>query len=584
LAIGQQHPTPSVRSAPQVWLGVPRGKQGAMQMPPSLRHLGRYREIASLLLRHLRQAGLDVTDDLADVDPTGDAPAEEDAQHLASRLEAMGPTFIKLGQLLSTRSDLLAPAYLEALARLQDDVEPFGFDEVESIVEAELGARISKAFQRFDHIPLASASLGQVHRAVLRDGREVAVKVQRPGVRAQVRDDLEVIEELAGFLDDHTKAGRQFGFSDMVREFKTSLAAELDYRQEAQHLRTLGGHVGADPKLVVPQPIDDYTTATVLTMDLIHGRNIASLGPLAKTEIDGQPLADALFRSYLRQILEHGFVHADPHPGNVLLTDDGRLALIDLGMVARLSPASQDRLIRLLLAVSGGDGASTAETLIGMGRKLDGFDGDAFTRRVDELVLRHHGASLAEVEAGRLVGELAQIAGSCGLRPPPELSMVGKALLNLDQVACSLDPEFVPMDVVEDELASILRRKTADSVRPGNVLSAALEVREFAERLPGRVNKVMDALAEGELTLNVQGIDERELLRGIQQLANRVTTGLVIAAMIVGAAMIMRIETSSELLGYPALAIVLFIVASVAGLWLVVSSITHDLPRRRRDR
>jgi ubiquinone biosynthesis protein len=554
-------------------------------MTPSLRHLGRYREIASLLLRHLRQAGLDAGDDLADLGALdADAPSDQDAEHLASQLEAMGPTFIKLGQLLSTRSDLLAPAYLEALARLQDDVEPFGFAEVEATVENELGVRISAAFSHFDHEPLATASLGQVHRAALRDGREVAVKVQRPGVRDQVRDDLEVIEELAGFLDDHTRAGRRFGFSDMVLEFKASLAAELDYRQEAQHLRLLGAQIEGEPRLVVPQPVDDYTTSSVLTMDLVRGRNISSLGPLAKTELDGRPLADALFRCYLRQILEHGFVHADPHPGNVLLTEDGRLALIDLGMVARLSPRTQDDIVRLLLAVSAGDGTSTADVLVRMSRKLDGFDAGAFTRRIDALVLRRHGASLGEIEAGALVGELAHIAGTCGLRPPPELTMIGKALLNLDQVACTLDPDFVPMEVVEHEVASILRRKAADSVRSGNVLSAALEAREFAERLPGRVNKVMDALAEGELTLNVQGIDEKELLRGIQQLANRVTTGLVIAAMIIGAAMIMRIETSSELLGYPALAIVLFVVASAAGLWLIISSFVHDLPQRRPRR
>jgi len=162
--------------------------------------------------------------------------------------------------------------------------------------------------------------------------------------------------------------------------------------------------------------------------------------------------------------------------------------------------------------------------------------------------------------------------------------MIGKALLNLDQVACSLDPDFIPMAVVEDEVASILRRKLTDSVRPGNVFTTVLEAREFVERFPGRVNKVMDALAAGELTLKVQGIDEREVIRGIQQLGNRVTTGLVVAALIIGAAMIMRIETDSELFGYPALAIVLFVVASAIGLWLVVSSLIHDLPRRTRKR
>jgi ubiquinone biosynthesis protein len=550
-------------------------------LTPSLRHVGRYREIASLLLRHLRHAGIGVTDDLDDL-AVDDEVTDDDAQQLAAALEAMGPTYIKLGQLLSTRSDLLAAPYLQALARLQDDVAPFGFADVEATVEEQLGTRISQAFAHFDHVPLASASLGQVHRAVLRDGRDVAVKVQRPGAREQVRDDMEVIEELAGFLDDHTKAGRRFGFSDMVSEFKASLAAELDYRQEARNLRTLGEQLTDEPLLVVPQPVDDYTTATVLTMELVRGRNVSALTPLGRTEVDGAPLAEALMRSYLRQILEHGFVHADPHPGNVLLTDDGRLALIDLGMVARLSPGMQDSLIRLLLAVSDGDGQEAADVLVRMGRKLDGFDADAFTRGVEGLVLRNQGAALGDLEAGALVGTLAQIAGSNALRPPPELTMIGKALLNLDQVACTLDRDFVPMAVVEDEVAAILRRKMAGSIRPGNVLSAAMEAREFAERLPGRVNKVMDALAEGELTLNVQGIDEQELLRGIQQLANRVTTGLVVAAMIIGAAMIMRIETSAELFGYPALAIVLFVVATGLGLWLAGSSMLHDLPRRRR--
>jgi predicted unusual protein kinase regulating ubiquinone biosynthesis (AarF/ABC1/UbiB family) len=200
-------------------------------------------------------------------------------------------------------------------------------------------------------------------------------------------------------------------------------------------------------------------------------------------------------------------------------------------------------------------------------------------------VQRNQAVVAGELEAGRIVGDLARIAGDSGLRPPPELTMLGKALLNLDQVAAKLDPQFDPNAAIRDHVAEVMRAKMLQSASPGNILAAAMDAKEFAEKLPGRVNKVMDALAEGTMTLNVQGIDEAELMRGIQKLANRLTTGIVVAALIIGAAMIMRIDTDARLFGYPTVAIVLFLVASLAGLWLVITSLMNDLPqRRRRDR
>ena len=192
--------------------------------------------------------------------------------------------------------------------------------------------------------------------------------------------------------------------------------------------------------------------------------------------------------------------------------------------------------------------------------------------------------TVRQLEAGRIVGELARIAGECGLRPPAELTMLGKALLNLDQVASHLDPDFDPNAAIQEHVGEIMRRKMLRSASPANILSAAMDAKEFAEKLPGRVNKVMDALAEGQMTLNIQGIDESELMRGIQKLANRLTAGLVIAALIVGAAMLMRIDTESKLFGYPSVAIVCFLAAALAGTWLVLSSVMHDLPQRRRRR
>jgi ubiquinone biosynthesis protein len=544
-------------------------------------HLARYKDLAALLVKHrhlVAGAGPDAVTTAEATELTADAEA------LARDLEELGPTFVKLGQLLSTRADLLPAQYLEALSRLQDDVEPFGFAVVEEVVEREIGVRTSKAFRSLDHRPLASASLGQVHRAELRDGRAVVVKVQRPGIREQVEQDMDAIQELAGLADRHSDAGRRLGFADMVSEFRASLLRELDYRQEAANLAAVGTQLADHELIVVPQPIPDYTTDVVLTMEQVSGTSIGAVSPLRLMEVDGPALARALFRSYLDQILVHGLVHADPHPGNVLLTDDGRLALIDLGMTVRITPEMQDRLVTLLLALGDGRGRDAADVAIAIGRPLEGMDADQFRQRASELVGRARG-EVVELQAGTLIAELIQIAGASGLRLPSELTMLGKALLNLDEVVRRLDPTFSPDQAIRDETAELMRKKLLQSASPGNVLSAAMRAKELAERLPGQVGDVLDALAEGQFTINLKGIDEENLMRGVQKLANRVAAAVVVAALVIGAALIMRIETDAQLLGYPAVAIVLFLLAALGGLLLLTSILLSDLPqRRRRDR
>jgi ubiquinone biosynthesis protein len=541
------------------------------------RHLGRYRAIAHLLMKYgrsdlVRQAGLDAA--------LGDRPALDqeamaaEAAQLTDDLEAMGPTFVKLGQLLSTRSDLVPPAYLEALSRLQDRVEPFGYDEVVRQVTEQLGVRISDAFATFDPKPLASASLGQVHRAAMRDGRPVVVKVQRPGIRTQVAEDLEVLTELAEFLDDHTDTGRRYGFTDLVEQFSRSITAELDYQLEAANLVRLRRIVERYDRLVVPAPIPDYSTTSILTMEFIAGRKVTDLGPLGLMELDGAPLADQLFKAYLDQVLVEGFFHADPHPGNVLLTPEHNLALIDVGMVARVPRSMREGLIKLLLALSDSDGPGAAEAAVALGSALEGFDRSAFCSQAAELVDRADGLRLGQLDAGTMVMQLMRISGENGLRLPAELSMLGKALLNLDQVAHRLDPDFKPLAAMKEHSAAIMQSQMRAS--SGGTFSAMLELRDFVEELPGRVNKVMDALAEGEFHVNVKAFDEAELLRGLQKLANRLTMGLVMAALIVGAAMLMRVPTSSQLFGYPSIAIVCFLAAAAGGGLLLLSIIRSD--------
>src|SRR5215216_6740378 len=406
-------------------------------------HLRRYKDMALLLVRYgradlVRSAGLEEAIEGSQPDVQV-SPAK--MEELAADVERMGPTFIKLAQLLSTRADLLPQPYIEALTRLQDKVEPFPFTEVEQIVNTELGVRISKAFSHFESTPIAAASLGQVHRAALRDGREVVVKVQRPGIREGMSKDMDVLSDMAAFLDSHTEAGRKYEFTPLLEEFRKNLLRELDYRLEARNLVTFASNLREFDRLVVPQPVEDYTTSRVLTMDYISGKKITKLSPLAKLDIDGYQLAQHLFQAYLHQILIDGFFHADPHPGNVFLTDDRRIALIDLGMVARIAPRFQDTLMQLLLTISNGDGDEAADITIKMGEPKSDFDEKAFRRHIADLVLENQNAQLENLDAGRVVLRIQQIAGECGFRLPTEFTMIAKALLNLDQVVHTLDPK-----------------------------------------------------------------------------------------------------------------------------------------------
>jgi predicted unusual protein kinase regulating ubiquinone biosynthesis (AarF/ABC1/UbiB family) len=550
-------------------------------------HTARYAALARLLLKHRNASGgvADPSDlDLEGLEDDANAATEDDAHHLVDELTRMGPTFIKLGQLLSTRSDLLPPVYLAALSRLRDDVEPMEPGIAEQVVEDELGVRISKAFGTFERKPIGSASLGQVHRATLRDGRPVAVKVQRPGIRRQALDDIEVIAELADFVDHHSAAASRLGFSSMVEEFRRSLLDELDYRREAGNLKMLGDILADSELIVVPQPVDDYTSSRVLTMDYIDGRSIDSLSPIRRAELDCEDLADQLIRAYLQQVLVHGFFHADPHPGNILLTHDHRLALVDLGMVAKLSPETQEQLLRLLLAISTGDPSAAADALERLGDRLDGYDADRLRARVAELLLRYGSATVGEVAAGRTLAALAMAASSCGLRPGTELTMLAKALLNLDQVARTLDPDVQIDTIIETHAAAVMRQRLLQAARPAKVMRSALDAAAFAEQLPNRLNKVLESLAEGRFHLHLEGLDEAALLRGAQKMANRVAAGVVIAAFVVAAALFSSAPSGTTVWGYPVLTIVFLGLAALTSLWVAMGMVRRDLPQRRRRR
>lgn len=546
--------------------------------------LKRYKDVAMLLIKYGRSdlisaAGLEgsvLPDEIAAESEI--APAEE----LAKDLERLGPTFIKLGQLLSTRADLLPGPYLEALERLQDQIEPFPFDEVERIVSSELGVRLSKAFAEFDPAPLAAASLSQVHRAYMRDGRAVVVKVQRPNIRELIVGDLEALGEVAHFLDEHTELGKRYEFDNMLVNLRKSLLRELDFSIEANNLQTIGQNLAEFENIIVPEAVDDFTTTRVLTMEYIPGKKITALNPLRLLEIDGGLLADELFHAYLKQFLIDGLFHADPHPGNVFLTDDDRIGLIDLGMVGHITRTFQDNLLKLLLAISEGRGEMAAEAAMRMGEEKEGFDRAGFERRIAELVVDNSDAVLSRLNAGRVTLEIARISADCWFRLPPEFTMIAKALLNLDRVVYTLDQNFDPNVIIRESANEIIQRNILRSIAPNNLLSGVVDLKEFAEKFPTRVNRILDAVGNNELRFKVDAIDEKVVLEGLQKVANRITLGLVVAALIVGAAMLMRVETSFRIFGYPGLAMIFFLIAAAAGLVLMFSILFYDEKRRSK--
>ncbi len=496
-----------------------------------------------------------------------------DINELPRDLERLGPTFVKLGQLLSTRADLLPPEYLKALSRLQDNVETMSFETVKSIIEAELDASLSETFDYFDPCPLASASLGQVHMARLKNTYKVAVKIQRPNVKNQIIHDMKALKEIAKFMDNHTDIGKRLGFQPIVETFSRLLLKELDYNQEAVNLLELRSELKSYKNLVIPEPLLEYSSERVLTMDFIEGKKVTEItapssNPLLKS------LGEDLFASYLQQILVSGFFHADPHPGNILLTPDNKLALLDLGMVYRLMPSSQDQIIKLLLAISESDGKQVADIAIEIGDPIQDFDEKTFRREVNALTVQSRNLTIQQLQAGSLVIDLTTLAAKTGLKTTSDLAMLGKVLLNLDQIASSLNPDFNPTLAIKSFTSTVLRSKMKASST--SLFSSLIATRSFLEQFPNRANGIMESLNEGDLTFKVNAFDEAELLRGLQKLANRVTMGLVLAAMLLGAALLAKIPTSSHILGYPSLAIFFFLLAAVGIVALVVSIFISD--------
>ena len=555
-----------------------------------------------------------VEDDGAD----GNGASPEKAIAFRQRLVELGPAYIKLGQVLSTRPDLIPDSYVRELEKLQDEVPAIAYDQVCAVIEAELGARMSKLFDSFDEEPLGTASLGQVHAAVLRGGRDVVVKVQRPNIRELLADDLEFFRELASFMTKHTDMGARIDMLGIIAQLERALLDELDYRIEARNAATFRKALAEFPRLLVPKVIEGYTTEKVLTTERIRGLKIDEVSPLVRIEHDFESIAEELTRAYLKTIIIDGHFHADPHPGNVFVIlpetenpmtpaelkardrrgevrpatttiqrieqqaqhtapaapDVGvKLAMIDFGMTARLSTKMREQIVHLLMALSDNRGDAAAETLIELGDPLPDFDRAAYSREIAGLIARNYDLSIGEVETGKVLYEMINISYQHGLRMPAELTLLAKALFNLDGVTRALDPLFSPIEAIRDYANQLAAERARKDFSPRRLFQIATESTDFVAALPHRLEVITQRLAAGEFETRVEVPQLLVLLKGLQKVANRIFTGLVLAGIVIASAMLMPYRRSLATTG--------FVIAGVLGLAMVVNIILAD--RRGRS-
>jgi len=536
------------------------------------------------------------------------------------RLVELGPAYIKLGQVLSTRPDLLPPPYIKELEHLQDAVPPMDFEQVEQTIEEELHARIGKLFVSFDEKPLGSASLGQVHAAELRDGRSVVVKVQRPNLREQLAEDINFFRDLAIFLSEHTSAGLRIDLVGVVQQVERALADELDYRTEARNAAAFRKALATFPHILIPRVIDAYTTHKVMTTERIKGVKIDSIPPIVRIEYDFSELAEEFARAYLHQITDSGHFHADPHPGNLFVVlpgrenpktpaeamaedrrqivrpgatalvqseneakaaavapappEDPKLALIDFGMTAHLTGTMRDHVVRLLLAMAESNGDAAAETLMEMGAVPEEFNRHAYVRDVAALIAKQSDQTVEETPTGVLLYEIITIAFREGLKLPAELTLLAKALFSLDDVTRALDPNFSPTHAIREYTAEIANQRARRDMSPRRLFQLAAETSDLVRALPHRIDIFTQKLVSDDFAVRVDTPQLGSLLVGLEKVANRIFTGLVLGGLLVASGLLMAYR--------PQLGTVGFLIAGIIGLWMVATILIQDRKSRKR--
>jgi len=509
------------------------------------KHFKRYREITNVLAKHgfgylLNQLGLAefINFPRNKYPDRRESPVASKARHLRLVLEELGPTFIKLGQLLSTRSDLLSADYVAELSKLQDEVPAFSFDKVKERVQMELGAKLEDIFLSFDREPLAAASIGQVHKATLENGEKVVVKVQRPGISAVTGVDIEILYDLAGLVDRHTPWGQHYSLVEVVEEFDRILREELDFTVEGKNIEIFRRNFAGDPNIRVPSVNWEYTTAKILTMEYIEGVKLTRPERLDEQNLNRKTVARRLADALLRQIFVHGFFHADPHPGNLAVLPGEKIVFMDFGIVGRLDDETRNKIANLVLGLIQRSTPAVVRAINSLGVVPGNVDFSALRRDIDRLREKYYEIPLTEISISESLGDIMQLTFNYNIRVPTEFTLLVKALITIEGITVKLDPRLSIMEILEPLGKKLLAQRFSPRSMRKMIMEYLTEYHSVFTRLPRHLNHVLELISSGELKFKTENPGQHVIIKHLYKICNRLAMSIVTAGLVISAALL----------------------------------------------
>lgn len=542
-----------------------------------IRHYRRYRQVAETLIRH----GFGYLVEQLELGPLLPfrrrlfwRDKEPEVLSLGARLrtvcESLGPTFVKLGQLLSSRTDLLPLEVTEELARLQDEVPPFPIDEVISVIEEETGRPLSESFAQFERKPLAAASIAQAHRAVLHDGSQVVVKVRRPGIETSIDTDIEILFGIAHLVEDRLSP-ELFDPISLIREFARGIRRELDFTIEARNIKRFARNFENYPGVKIPEVYWDFTTPRLLVLEYIDGVKIDQIGAMDASGLDRSQLARRAADAFLKQVMIDGVFHGDPHPGNLLVQADGTLAFLDFGIVGRLDDAAMTQLAEIFLGFMENDAERVIKALARFEALGKETDRAALRDDLADLLEHYYGRSLKDVKIGPAVAAMMEVAHRHHLKFPPDLLLLSRAFLTVEGVVHRLNPDFSVAEAAAPFAKDLARYRLRPDRLARVVVSETTDYLEMLARIPVAVDTALDRLNRGEteIAFHHKGLDR--LINRIDIVSNRVSFSVIIGSLIVGSSLIIQAQRGPLIFDLPLLGVLGYVVAGIFGMGLILS-------------
>ena len=486
-------------------------------------------------------------------------------------LEELGPTFVKLGQILSTRPDLIPQDYITELQKLQDKVPPFAYDQVEQIIKRELGADILKIFKSFEQKPLAAASLGQVHQAILEDGDKAVVKVQRPDIEKVIETDLDILFDLARLTEKHIPASRLYDPVGIVEEFTKAIRTELDYGTEGRNAERFKKNFEDDETIYTPKIYWEFSSKRILTMELIEGIKINNLKELDKAGYDRKQIAENGAKAFMKQILIDGFFHADPHPGNMLVMKGEVIGFMDFGMMGRLDEEIREKMIDLFIAVLERNPNKIINEMLNLGiASQEEIDTRSLKIDIKEMLDQYYDKPLKEIILGELISQLVEISIKYHIKMPAEFALLGKSLITVEGIGSELDPGFNLAEIAKPYAKDVILERKSPQRLMMKLLNDLSELYNLVILIPRQLSKTLKKMEKGVFKLEFQHRGLENLINALDKSTNRLSYSLILAAIIVGSSLIMQTNKGPLFMGFPVIGILGFLIAGVLGLGLVI--------------